>query len=121
MTSDPLEDLSDDDLGYVPKRDGIAARAGVAAEFPYLQTLNAEQREAVETAAPDLLITDWRDMNQALFKALSWQTRILFLVQSLVVMVAAFMGPAWRQAYELALSRGYRFLSFGDAMLAERR
>ena len=39
---------------------------------------------------------------------------------TLVVMVAAFMGPAWRTAYETALGRGYRFLSFGDAMLAER-
>ncbi len=37
---------------------------------------------------------------------------------SLVVLVAAFMGPAWREAYRLALERGYRFLSFGDAMLA---
>ena len=39
---------------------------------------------------------------------------------SLVVLVAAFMGPRWRDAYRTALERGYRFLSFGDAMLAER-
>ncbi len=39
---------------------------------------------------------------------------------TLVLLVAAFMGPGWRPAYELALGRGYRFLSFGDAMLAER-
>jgi S-adenosylmethionine:tRNA ribosyltransferase-isomerase len=39
---------------------------------------------------------------------------------TLVVLVAAFMGPAWRAAYSTALARGYRFLSFGDAMLAER-
>jgi S-adenosylmethionine:tRNA ribosyltransferase-isomerase len=39
---------------------------------------------------------------------------------SLVVMIAAFMGPGWRAAYAHALARGYRFLSFGDAMLAER-
>lgn len=39
---------------------------------------------------------------------------------SLLVMLAAFMGDQWREAYETALSRGYRFLSFGDAMLAER-
>jgi hypothetical protein len=29
------------------------------------------------------------------------------------------MGPAWRQVYMAALERGYRFLSFGDAMLAD--
>jgi S-adenosylmethionine:tRNA ribosyltransferase-isomerase len=40
---------------------------------------------------------------------------------SLVVLVAAFMGDGWRQAYQAALDRGYRFLSFGDAMYAERR
>lgn len=39
---------------------------------------------------------------------------------TLVVLVAAFMGERWRQAYQVALERGYRFLSFGDAMLAER-
>ena len=39
---------------------------------------------------------------------------------TLVVLVAAFMGPGWRDAYASALRRGYRFLSFGDAMLAAR-
>jgi len=39
---------------------------------------------------------------------------------SLVVMVAAFLGPQWRDVYTTALERRYRFLSFGDAMLADR-
>ncbi len=39
---------------------------------------------------------------------------------TLTVLVAAFMGPSWRTAYRTALERGYRFLSFGDAMLADR-
>jgi S-adenosylmethionine:tRNA ribosyltransferase-isomerase len=39
---------------------------------------------------------------------------------TLVVLVAAFMGARWREAYQTALDRGYRFLSFGDAMYAER-
>jgi S-adenosylmethionine:tRNA ribosyltransferase-isomerase len=29
------------------------------------------------------------------------------------------LGPSWRKVYETALERGYRFLSFGDAMLIE--
>ena len=49
MSSDPFENLSDDDLGYAPKAGGIAARAGMAADVPYLRSLNAEQREAVES------------------------------------------------------------------------
>ncbi len=39
---------------------------------------------------------------------------------SLLALVAAFMGERWRAAYRAALDRRYRFLSFGDAMLAER-
>ncbi|MDF1597784.1 MAG: tRNA preQ1(34) S-adenosylmethionine ribosyltransferase-isomerase QueA [Acidimicrobiia bacterium] len=38
---------------------------------------------------------------------------------TLVVLVAALLGNRWRLAYETALRRGYRFLSFGDAMYAE--
>jgi S-adenosylmethionine:tRNA ribosyltransferase-isomerase len=39
---------------------------------------------------------------------------------TLLVLVAAFMGERWRDAYFHALDRGYRFLSFGDAMIARR-
>lgn len=39
---------------------------------------------------------------------------------SLLVMLAAFMGDGWTDAYERALAGGYRFLSFGDAMFVER-
>ncbi len=38
---------------------------------------------------------------------------------SMVAMVAAFL-PSWREAYETALREGFRFLSFGDAMLVIR-
>jgi S-adenosylmethionine:tRNA ribosyltransferase-isomerase len=40
---------------------------------------------------------------------------------SLIVLVAAFIGERWRLAYETALGRGYRFASFGDAMIASRK
>ena len=40
---------------------------------------------------------------------------------SLLVLIDAFVGPRWRDLYATALDRGYRFLSFGDAMLLERR
>ena len=39
---------------------------------------------------------------------------------TLLVLLAGFMGDRWRLAYQSALDRGYRFLSFGDAMFAER-
>jgi S-adenosylmethionine:tRNA ribosyltransferase-isomerase len=40
---------------------------------------------------------------------------------TLIALVAAFVGSGWRAVYAAALKRGYRFLSFGDAMLAARR
>jgi len=40
---------------------------------------------------------------------------------TLLVMIEAFIGPRWRDLYTEALAEGYRFLSFGDAMLIARR
>jgi S-adenosylmethionine:tRNA ribosyltransferase-isomerase len=40
---------------------------------------------------------------------------------SLLVLVDAFIGDRWRDLYRIALDEGYRFLSFGDAMLVDRR
>lgn len=39
---------------------------------------------------------------------------------TLLAMIDAFVGPRWRDLYETALREGYRFLSFGDAMLLAR-
>ena len=40
---------------------------------------------------------------------------------TLLMMIDAFVGDRWRRLYEDALREGYRFLSFGDAMLLDRR
>jgi S-adenosylmethionine:tRNA ribosyltransferase-isomerase len=40
---------------------------------------------------------------------------------SLLLLVEAFCGPQWRDLYATALAEGYRFLSFGDAMMVARR
>ena len=39
---------------------------------------------------------------------------------SLLLLVEAFCGPLWRELYANALASGYRFLSFGDAMVVAR-
>jgi S-adenosylmethionine:tRNA ribosyltransferase-isomerase len=36
------------------------------------------------------------------------------------MMIGAFVGARWRDLYSVALADGYRFLSFGDAMLLRR-
>ena len=39
---------------------------------------------------------------------------------TLLLLVESFCGPQWRDLYATALDQGYRFLSFGDAMLVAR-
>lgn len=40
---------------------------------------------------------------------------------TLLVLLEAFCGSRWRSLYQTALAEGYRFLSFGDAMLVGRQ
>ncbi len=40
---------------------------------------------------------------------------------TLLCLVDAFIGPRWRDLYQGAIEQGYRFLSFGDAMLLQRQ
>jgi S-adenosylmethionine:tRNA ribosyltransferase-isomerase len=39
---------------------------------------------------------------------------------SLLLLIDSFAGPRWRDLYAEAICEGYRFLSFGDAMLLSR-
>lgn len=39
---------------------------------------------------------------------------------TLLLLVESFCGPEWRDLYAVALDQGYRFLSFGDAMIVGR-
>ena len=68
------------------------------------------------------------DLETRLFITPGYQFRAVDLIvtnfhvpgSTLVVLIASLLGPRWRGVYAEALSRGYRFLSFGDAMLVER-
>lgn len=40
---------------------------------------------------------------------------------TLLMMIDAFVGERWKRLYDEALAGDYRFLSFGDAMLLDRR
>ena len=58
--------------------------------------------------------------------AIAWQVVDVLLTNfhlprtTLLLLVDAFVGPRWRDLYDVALAEGYRFLSFGDAMLLTR-
>lgn len=40
---------------------------------------------------------------------------------TLLLLIAAFVGPLWRQLYDFALTHDFRFLSYGDSSLLECR
>jgi S-adenosylmethionine:tRNA ribosyltransferase-isomerase len=40
---------------------------------------------------------------------------------TLLLLVAAFIGPDWKEVYDHALANGYRFLSYGDSSLLWRK
>jgi len=40
---------------------------------------------------------------------------------TLLLLVSAFIGDCWREAYYYALDHGFRFLSYGDACLFEKK
>ncbi len=42
---------------------------------------------------------------------------VVLVTLVVLLLVDAFTGGCWRSLYEMALAEGYRFLSFGDAML----
>ena len=58
--------------------------------------------------------------------AYDWQVVDLLMTNfhlprtTLLMMIDAFVGDRWRDLYAVALAEGYRFLSFGDAMLLDR-
>jgi S-adenosylmethionine:tRNA ribosyltransferase-isomerase len=80
---------------------------------------------ALETAA----LSGRLEGRTELFIHRPWQWRLVDVLMtnfhlprsSLLVLVDAFIGPRWRELYATALAEGYRFLSFGDAMLLGAR
>ncbi len=81
-----------------------------------VRALESAARGGCLAAESSLFITpgfDWRVVDVLM-------TNFHLPRSSLLVLVEAFVGPRWRDLYAVALEHGYRFLSFGDAMLLER-
>ena len=93
--------------------------------------------EGARVVAGDVLVNELSTLGDELGDAvvtgeLDVRERDVFLVQPIVaptqenlvellLMIDALIGPVWRDLYAEALREGYRFLSFGDAMLLTRR
>ena len=93
-----------------------AARRVVAVGTTSVRALeSAAQRQQLE-GRTDIFIHRGHD----------WQVVDLLMTNfhlprtTLLMMVDAFVGARWRSLYESGMREGYRFLSFGDAMLLDR-
>ena len=88
----------------------------VAVGTTVVRTLESAAASGQLAATTELFITrdhEWRVVDTLL-------TNFHVPRSSLLVLVDSFIGDRWRELYDEAIASGYRFLSFGDAMLVDR-
>lgn len=93
-----------------------AARRVVAVGTTVVRALETWAATGAVSGRSDLFIRrpfDWQAVDALM-------TNFHLPRSTLLCLVDAFVGPRWRRLYETALAEGYRFLSFGDAMLLSR-
>ncbi len=93
-----------------------AADRVVAIGTTTVRALESSARSGCTTGSTDLFLTPGDDF----LVVDAMLTNFHLPRSSLLVLVEAFAGPHWRGLYREALASGYRFLSFGDAMLLQR-
>lgn len=97
---------------YAPLAPGEAEIAPEAALQALLAHLEASGSAAIEASTQLLIAPGYRfRLAQGLI------TNFHQPESTLLLLVAALLGPGWRQVYDHALSHGYRFLSYGDSSL----
>jgi S-adenosylmethionine:tRNA ribosyltransferase-isomerase len=117
---DPRDHLIHSERYHVPE--GVLERCRAARRVVAVGTTSVR---ALESAAA----TGEREGRTRLFihRPYEWQVVDILMTNfhlprtTLLMMIDAFVGPRWRTLYDEALAGGYRFLSFGDAMLLDRR
>jgi S-adenosylmethionine:tRNA ribosyltransferase-isomerase len=120
MTADQVEDHHMHEERYRVPAETLArceaADRVVAVGTTAVRALESAARRGELEGRTDLFIHrpfDWQVVDVLL-------TNFHLPRSSLLVLVDAFVGPRWRELYAEALATGYRFLSFGDAMLLTR-
>lgn len=121
MTTDQVEDhrMHAERYAVPPETlDAVAAAARViAVGTTALRTLEAWAATGETSGSTELFIYgeyDFRVVDRLL-------TNFHLPGSSLLALLDSFTGGDWRALYDLALAEGYRFLSFGDAMLVDGR
>jgi S-adenosylmethionine:tRNA ribosyltransferase-isomerase len=88
---------------------GISAEAALTALLEYLE---ARGTDTLEASTRLLIAPGYR------FRLVDGLITNFHQPEStLLLLVAALLGPGWRAVYEHALASGYRFLSYGDSSL----
>ncbi|MDQ2794930.1 MAG: S-adenosylmethionine:tRNA ribosyltransferase-isomerase, partial [Bacteroidota bacterium] len=88
---------------------GISAADALTALLHHLET---QGTDALEASTRLLIAPGYR------FRLVSGLITNFHQPEStLLLLVAALLGPGWRAAYDHALAHGYRFLSYGDSSL----
>lgn len=124
-TDDPLDHPMHTERYRVPETTWEACRRArdegrrvVAVGTTAVRALESAASRAELSGRTDLFIHrgfEWRVVDVLM-------TNFHLPATTLLMMIDAFVGPRWRDLYRIALDHGdYRFLSFGDAMLLERR
>lgn len=93
-----------------------AASRVIAVGTTVVRTLESVAQSGELSGSTELFIRrgfDWKVVDLLL-------TNFHVPKSSLLVLVDSLYGPGWRQLYEEAKDRGYRFFSFGDCMLIAR-
>jgi S-adenosylmethionine:tRNA ribosyltransferase-isomerase len=97
---------------YAPLAPGQAEVTPEAALQALLDYLDATGSAAIEASTQLLIAPGYRfRLVQGLI------TNFHQPESTLLLLVAALLGPDWRQVYDHALRHGYRFLSYGDSSL----
>ncbi|MEM9201530.1 MAG: tRNA preQ1(34) S-adenosylmethionine ribosyltransferase-isomerase QueA [Actinomycetota bacterium] len=93
-----------------------AAERVVAIGTTAVRALESWRTTGAQSGRSDLFIRrpyDWQVVDVLL-------TNFHLPQSTLLCLVDGFVGPRWRELYDIALAEEYRFLSFGDAMLLTR-
>jgi len=123
-TDDPLEHPMHTERYRVPEATMRTCRATRAAGGRVVAVGTTAVR-ALESAAARGELAGRTDL--FIHRGFEWQVVDVLVTNfhlprtTLLMMIDAFVGDRWRALYEIALAEEYRFLSFGDAMLLDRR
>lgn len=109
--------------GQTPDLSGISVGQWLPYEWPHLYT----RAEALEALLDHLQASGSKELvtRTQIMIAPGYQPRVADMLvtnfhqpgSTLLLLVAALVGPDWKRIYDHALARGFRFLSYGDGCL----